>query len=57
MPVELKLCGLYVMDSIIKNLKDTNYIQIFQENISKIFADVFECVSKNEKNWKREECV
>jgi pre-mRNA cleavage complex 2 protein Pcf11 len=44
-PVELKLCGLYVMDSIIKNLKETNYIQIFQENISKIFANVFESVS------------
>ena len=44
MPAELKLLGLYVMDSIIKNLKDTNYIQMFQENIVKIFANVFECV-------------
>jgi hypothetical protein len=33
------------MDSIIKNLKDTNYVQVFQENIVKTFANVFECVS------------
>ena len=33
------------MDSVIKNLKDTNYILVFQENIVKTFANVFECVS------------
>jgi hypothetical protein len=33
------------MDSVIKNLKDTNYVLVFQENIVKTFANVFECVS------------
>ena len=32
------------MDSIIKNLKDTNYVHVFQENIVKTFAFVFEFV-------------
>jgi hypothetical protein len=43
---DLKLLGLYLMDSIMKNLKgSTNYIQLFERNIIQVFGQVFESVS------------
>ncbi len=43
---ESKLLGLYLMDSIMKNLKNTtNYIQIFDRCVVYLFAKVFEHVS------------
>ena len=44
---EIKLLGLYLMDSIMKNLKaTTNYIQIFEKCVVFLFVKVFESVSK-----------
>lgn len=49
---EHKLLGLYLMDSIIKNLRETNYLQLFQDRIVKLFVNVFEsvCVLCNNNN-------
>lgn len=49
-PSNLKLLGLYLMDSIMKNLKSTtNYTVIFERNIIKLFTSVFECVDEQDR--------
>lgn len=48
---ELKLLGLYLIDSIIKNLKQSNnYIDLFQEIIVRLFTHVF--LTNDEPNRK-----
>jgi len=46
---DLKILGLYLMDSIMKNLKKTTYIQIFDKNIVQLFAYVFESVDEQNR--------
>lgn len=48
---DCKILGLYLMDSIMKNIKQrTNYIHLFEKNIINLFSFVFESV--NESNRK-----
>jgi len=40
-----KLPALYLMDSIMKNVRQSNYLQLFAKNIVNNFVRVFEKVS------------
>ena len=43
---DIKILGLYLMDSITKNLKsNTNYVELFQKNLINVFTHVFSNVS------------
>lgn len=48
-PPEFKLPILYLIDSIVKNVKST-YVQLFSQCIVNIFCGVFEKVSTNKAN-------
>jgi len=39
-----KLPALYLIDSVIKNISESNYLQLFTKNIVNIFVLVFEQV-------------
>ena len=46
---EIKILGLYLIDSIMKNFKtNTSYIKIFERNIISLFERVFKSVSQFE---------
>ena len=47
-PPEFKLPILYLIDSIVKNVKST-YVQLFSQCIVNIFCGVFEKVSSTSK--------
>ena len=40
-----KLPSLYLVDSIIKNVPDSNYLEMFTKNIVVMFVSTFEKVS------------
>lgn len=45
MKPDIKILGLYMMDSIMKNLgSNTNYINIFERSVVNLFVKVFNCV-------------
>ena len=45
MSADKKLPALYLMDSIMKNVRQSNYLQLFAKNIVNNFVRVFEKVS------------
>jgi hypothetical protein len=44
------LPALYVLDSMVKNLRSTTYIKLFENKLPVIFASAFNKVSKEKKN-------
>lgn len=45
----LKLLGLYLIDSIIKNLKESRYVAIFQARSVHLFTNVFKAVDEHNR--------
>ncbi|RNA00727.1 pre-mRNA cleavage complex 2 Pcf11-like isoform X1 [Brachionus plicatilis] len=49
-PPDIKILGLYLIDSIMKNFKtNTSYIKIFERNIVSLFERVFKSVDENNR--------
>jgi len=46
---DLKLLGLYLIDSIIKNLKASRYVSIFQSRSVALFTSVFRAVDEHNR--------
>jgi len=50
-PQSEKLPTMYLIDSIMKNLTDSNYLQLFSKNIVSTFVAVFEKVTLFWEIW------